>query len=95
MVEGPIGDTLDWDSSTPVNVNGTNYTVNGSIQTVFPIVFTSGLNTVTVNIKLGTGMIEAIAAITKEYTTEELNCLTEDKLQNIIEYINKECDCCI
>jgi hypothetical protein len=30
-----------------------------------------------------------------EYTTEQLNCLTQDQLTNIIEYINKQCDCCI
>lgn len=95
MVEGPLGDSLAWNSTTPVNVNGTDFTVNGSVQTLFSIVVTSGLNSITLNFKLGTGMIEAIAAITKEYTTEELNCLTEDELQNIIEYINKECDCCI
>lgn len=30
-----------------------------------------------------------------EYTTEELNCLDLNQLNNIIEYINKQCDCCI
>lgn len=40
-------------------------------------------------------IVEFLPAEQVEYTTEELNCLTQDQLTNIIEYINKQCNCCI
>jgi hypothetical protein len=95
IIYSPPGEALNWDNSTLVNVEGNDFTVNGSVQELFRLTFTSGLNTILIKFSLGTTMFQGSASIVKEYTTEQLNCLSKEQLTNIIEYLNKECDCCI
>lgn len=73
---------------------------NGSVESNILSDFTvlEGFGSIVWQSSFGLGnnnWILFIEKVQRGYTTEEVNCLTETQLMDIIEYINKECDCCI
>lgn len=94
LIYSPQGLASTWNPLTIVKSNNISYTVNGTLQQIFSYTIINGENSIKVLIKLGPTMFEG-ESFKIDYTTEELNCLTEEQLTNIIEYINKQCDCCI